>query len=131
MSPLKALYPKQSHDQEHTGAPRAGCPKGYKDAHTELPLCEWCLQAVSDLAGAPAVNSQTFSSSRGCWCPLSPKGKGEGVRDGQTRGNESSLGKGDCDKLEGRKEILAHSREAEWTGGKGAKLSAAPGPAER
>lgn len=39
-------------------------------------------------------------------------------------------GEGDCDKLEGRKEILAHSREAEWTGEEGAKLSVAPGPAE-
>lgn len=26
-------------------------------------------------------------------------------------------GKGGCDKLKGRKEILAHSREAEWTRG--------------
>lgn len=85
---------------------------------------------VSDPARAPAVYLQTFSSLPEAVGVLSRKVRMDGVRDGQIRGNESSLGEGDCDKLEGRKEILAHSREAEWTRGKGAKLSAAPGPAE-
>lgn len=70
MSPLKATQ-----DQEQTGDPRAGRLEG--SAHTEAPLCVWCQRMVSDLARAPAVHLQTFSSLPGAvgGCPLM-KGQG-------------------------------------------------------